>query len=228
MYGLRRVTLAVTSLLLSASTIHLLNLPSETAASHLSQALGDLEAMSVNHRFAARAVDIIRQLSSKWNIALPEGAATVALYRMGGHRDSQSEPPSTFFAASIPRDHSSGGRTRSGDSSHSHQESPFPPPHQQDHQHLHGPTSMPLSFFSDPQTPLDATQAQTAFWTPFPAQVMPTPHDLTAALMDVPAFAEQHSWPPLGGSGPPHNTRHQSDPGRLDETMSGLGDWSWD
>lgn len=39
MYGLRRVCLAVTGMLLSASTIHLLNLPSEPAVSYLSQAL---------------------------------------------------------------------------------------------------------------------------------------------------------------------------------------------
>lgn len=39
MYGLRRVCVAVPIALLSASTIYLLNLPSSSAAMHLSQAL---------------------------------------------------------------------------------------------------------------------------------------------------------------------------------------------
>merc|ERR1711939_142779 len=77
MYGLRRVCLAVSSFLMSASTIHLLNLPSESASAHLGQGLSDLQAMSVNHQFAARCVDIIRSLASKWNIALPDSAASV-------------------------------------------------------------------------------------------------------------------------------------------------------
>ncbi|USW58402.1 hypothetical protein Slin15195_G117210 [Septoria linicola] len=236
MYGLRRVTLAVTSLLLSASTIHLLNLPSEQAAAHLSQALHDLEAMSVNHRFAARAVDIVRSLSSKWNIALPEGAAAVAVYRMGSrHTGTTSPPPSTFFAASIPRELSTGSqRARSGDSvsvapsAASHQDSPFLPPQQQ------GPTSAP-TFYSDPTTPLDERTAQTAFWTPFPTQVMPiSQHDL--GLGDFAGLGGQQvqSWAMLGGAGnviggqgtvPSH--RNQSDPGH-DHSMGGLGDWTWD
>lgn len=234
MYGLRRVCLAVTNILLSASTIHLLNLPSESAAVHLSQGLNDLEAMSTNHRFAARAVDIIRSLSSKWNIALPEGAAAVAVYRLGAQRNVSSPPPSTFFAASIPRNRSSEGRSRSGNSSVP--ESPFTPPTTNPHQHTQnnqrGPTSVPM-FYSDPQTQLDPSQAATAFWTPFPTQVMPiNQHDLHPAMMDVSQFGGQHQWPQFSVSGTgQHPYRHQSDPGYpapVDESMSGVGDWGWE
>lgn len=231
MYGLRRVSLAVTSLLLSASTIHLLNLPNEEAAAHLSQGLHDLEAMSVNHRFAARAVDIIRSLSTKWKIALPEGAASVAVYRMAGQREISSPPPSTFFAASIPRKQSSEGKTRSGENSH--QESPFDPPgsstkiaHPQPQN-----TSVP-TFYSDPTIPMDATQAQTAFWTPFPTQVMPIPqYDMSSTMMDLSHLDGQPEWPIYGGSssGTPqdYHGRQSSAPGRLDEDMSGMENWHW-
>lgn len=232
MYGLRRVSLAVTSLLLSASTIHLLNLPSEEAAANLSQGLHDLEAMSVNHRFAARAVDIIRSLSSKWKIALPEGAASVAVYRLAGQREISSPPPSTFFAASIDRKQSSEGRARSGETSH--QESPFEPPGggsgQLTHQQPQQNTSVP-TFYSDPTIPLDATQAQTAFWTPFPTQVMPIPQfDLTSTMMDLSQLDGQQDWHMYGGSTGPsqdYHGRQSSAPGRLDEDMSGMDNWHW-
>lgn len=239
MYGLRRVTLAVTSHLLSASTIHLLNLPSEDAAAHLSQGLHDLEAMSVNHRFAARAVDIVRALSSKWKIALPEGAASVSVYRLRNQREISSPPPSTFFAASIDRKQSSEGKTRSGESSH--QESPFGPPSgdstsQLPHQQTQQNTSIP-TFYSDPTIPMDATQAQTAFWTPFPSQVMPIPqYELASTMMDLSQLEGQHDWQLYGGStGPPqpsaphdyHGSRQGSAPVRLDEDMSGMENWHW-
>ena len=233
MYGLRRVTLIVTSLLLSASTIHLLNLgQSEQAAAHLSQAVHDLSAISVNHRFAARAVDIIRSLSTKWNISLPESAAAIAVYRMdhGGRGDGRtatsSPPPSTFFAASITRELGPGA-------AQSHQNSPFL---QQPPQQRAAPTSVPM-FYSDPSTPFDEKSAQTAFWTPFPAQVMPIAQQ-EMGLGDFSALGGQHTnWNMFGstGGGVGHlqqqgPMRHQSDPGHAgqDHSMSALQDWNWD
>lgn len=228
MYGLRRVTLAVTSLLLSASTIHLLNLPSEQAANHLSQALHDLESMSVNHKFAARAAEIILALSSKWNIALPEAAAAIAVYRMGSC--TASPPPSSFFAASIPRELSGGSQgTRSGDSASiapsatPHRESPFLPPQQQ------GPTSVPF-FYSDPTTPLDERTAQAAFWTPFPTQVMPIgQQDLGLGEFSGSGGQQVHNWAMYGGTGASQtvtDNRHHSDPGQ-DHHMGDMDAWSW-
>src|ERR1700761_617714 len=126
MYGLRRVCPAVISLLLSATTIHLLNLPAEPATINLSQGIQDLQTMSTNHQFAAESVDIIVSLANKWGIALPDDVATNRTFRPGTQRSWQSPASSTFWAASIPRKESSGG-TRSSDSS-SHNDSPFPPP----------------------------------------------------------------------------------------------------
>jgi hypothetical protein len=39
MYGLRRTSLAVSSIVLSASTVHLMNLPCQSAAVQLTQAM---------------------------------------------------------------------------------------------------------------------------------------------------------------------------------------------
>lgn len=175
MFGLRRVTHIVCSLLMSASTIHLLNLPSETAAANLSQGLHDLQAMSVNHQFAGNCIDIIRSLATKWNIALPEGAASVAIYRASGGKSWPSPPPSAFFAASIPRKPSSGSGTRSDSSMSSNtQGTPFGPSTQpQASQPSQAQAQAFQTFYSDPTTPMEASQAQHAFWTPFPVQGVP-------------------------------------------------------
>lgn len=200
MYGLRRVSQPTAALLLSASTIHLLNLPSEGAANNLCQGLLDLEAMSVNHCFAARAIEIIRSLASKWNIALPEGAAAVANYRLNGpgiEGVSQHSPPQTsFFAATIWRKQSSEGKK----SSHSAQsrssqpkDSPFsPPPHQKPQQPTSALGTEPI-FYDDPAAPLDPHHAH--FWTPFPTQTMPMMHPHDADMMDLGTqFDGQQQW----------------------------------
>ena len=188
MYGLRRVTLPVTSLLLSASTIHLLNLPAEPSASHLSQALHDLQAMSTNHQFAAQCVDIIRSLAKKWSISLPEGAASVSAFRLAGQRPSPTS--SNFWAASIPRDVSSSG-TNSNQSSSSQHESPFQPPHPQ------RPPSYP-NFFDEPGSQMDPGMTQNLFWTPFPGQTMPVPpeHVVPSMHMDMSGMENSATqWP---------------------------------
>ena len=226
LYGLRRVCLAVSGLLLSASTIHLLNLPNEPAATNLSQALQDLEAMSTNHRFAARCVDIVRALSSKWNVALPEDAAAVTIYRTAARSsDISSSPLSTFFAASIHRKLSSEDRARSGESITNQHDSRFRPP---------GQPSSPSPFDSNPPTPRDP-RAQMPFWTPFPAQGMPVPQqDLGGTTMvDVSQFEGQQPWSPMFGAVPsagPATDYHQRQPpplDRLDEDMGEMGGWGW-
>ena len=90
LYGLRCVCLTVTSLLLSAGTIHLLNLPSESASSYLAQGIRDLGDISVNHQFAVRCIDIITGLAAKWNIALPQGTAIA-------HQQTWPSPTSSTF-----------------------------------------------------------------------------------------------------------------------------------
>jgi hypothetical protein len=242
MYGLRRVASPITSWVLSACTIHLLNLPNETAANNLTQGLHDLEAMSVNHAFAARAIDIIRSLSSKWTIALPEGAAAVANYRMAGGRKSPVQM--SFFAASIPRKTSSEGRkpsATSNSSAHSKQ-SPFSPPttsaHQQQQpqsQHHHylnqPPVASPMAVLSDPSAPLDPRSGN--FWTPFPTQAMPMPqqHEDHSAF-DYSNFSNQQQWQsyedPSSQSQQGHDFKSGQISGRVDENMGGVEQWHWD
>ncbi|KAF2765274.1 hypothetical protein EJ03DRAFT_210798 [Teratosphaeria nubilosa] len=101
-YGLRRVHLSVTSILLSASTIHLLNLPSAPATLHLTQALQDLEATSVNHHFAARCIDIIHSLAANWKISLPGSLGPGSALGKGTFR-KWSSPPANFAPFFIPR-----------------------------------------------------------------------------------------------------------------------------
>ncbi|KAK3671894.1 hypothetical protein LTR78_008260 [Recurvomyces mirabilis] len=211
MYGLRRVCHLVCSWIMSASTIHLLNLPQASAAANLSQGLHDLKTMSVNHLFAARCIDIIRALATKWNIALPEDAAAVSSFRL--MRQWPSPPASDFFATTIPRKDSSGSGAKSGGSISSHQpETPFPPPLQQQ-QH----SSLPLlqtqqnvpTFYTDPTAPMDADQAQHAFWTPFPAQGLPMSFSDISMDFNSPTTGSIHgiSWPGYGGSAGPPTTQ---------------------
>ena len=226
MYGLRRVCMAVPGLLLSASTIHLLNLPSEPAASHLSQGLRDLQTLSTNHQFAARCVNIIRSLATKWNIALPEGAASISAFRQPGQRSWSSPTSSNFWAATIPREASSGdpGSSNSATSNH---EPPFPPPTSQ--QQRHGPVP---TYYGDSTMRLDANQMQNPFWTPFPGQTMPVQHqDIVPSMsmglsaMENPVTQWQAFGSRAGGPMMQHDSREQSTSGRIDESMNYA--WQW-
>lgn len=123
-YGLRRVPVTVVNILLSASTIHLLMLPSESSASNLMQAIHDLQDMSVNHPFAARCLDTIRSFGAKWGIALPTSDSITSPNRYQGM--IPVSPTSIMYASPIPGHESSGSSGRQEDV-HKH-ESPFAPP----------------------------------------------------------------------------------------------------
>ncbi|TKA71016.1 hypothetical protein B0A55_06034 [Friedmanniomyces simplex] len=233
--GLRRVSLTVCSWIMTASTIHLLNLPSDVATHNLSQGMHDLQTISVNHQFAARCIDIVRSLAVKWNITLPEGANAIPGFRELATQPLKS-PTTAFFAASIPRVQSSEGRSASGSSVSSNQppDTPFAPPQ-------HPPSTFP-TYYSDPTAPMDPSQVQHAFWTPFPAQGVPAVsfHDLsfdfTSSPMDV-----MQNMQLCGGSGDSSLSSHAghqmvSDVG-MGSTMGTLGpansvgaggtDWDW-
>nr|POE75752.1 nitrogen assimilation transcription factor nit-4 [Quercus suber] len=220
MYGLRRVALAVPNVLLSAATIHLLNLPSEPAAAHLSQGLHDLQAMAVNHQFAAQCVDIIKSLAVKWDIVLPDGAAAISVFR-GTHYSPNSPPhASTFFAASIPRTNSSDTGTHSSSSISSNQ-SQFPLPSSSD-QRLQFARS-----YSDPTVSLDLSHAQDALWTPFPAQGMPInqPSAFRNFDMGYSAMRGNQQWHISDGT-----ESHHGAPGSLESSASSNFvnlDWRW-
>jgi hypothetical protein len=195
--------------------------------------------MSLNHPFAARAIDIIRSLSSKWTIALPEAAAAVANYRVAGGRRSPIQ--TSFFAASIPRKQSSEGRKQSATSIGSTQSSkmsPFSPPSaapprqqqqlQQHHRLDHPPSSTPDAVFSDPGAPLDPRHGN--FWTPFPTQVMPMPqHTDGNPAFDFMNMGGPQQWQSYGGqSHQVHDYKAGPPSGRIDEAISGSEQWHWE
>lgn len=249
MYGLRRVCLPVTGLLLSASTIHLLNLPDEQAASHLTQGMHDLQAMSTNHYFAGRCVDIIRGLANKWHIQLPDNAPRATPFRADSGCPPNGLPQSAFFAPSIPRQRSSRSGARSNDSQRtSASDSPYGPPTatqpQQD-------ASQDSVFFNDPFAQMDPMQMQSSFWLPFPAQGMPAPQPQPTGTAEMFGFGESqpadhwqgyhmsHMDEGGGGSGPgPGQQQHSQDhfaprqsagPSRImNERIGGnIGSWNW-
>ncbi|KAK5746384.1 hypothetical protein LTR17_000764 [Elasticomyces elasticus] len=229
--GLRRVSLTVCNWIMTASTIHLLNLPSDVAANNLIQGMHDLQTMSVNHPFAARCIDIIRSLASKWHINMPEGANAIIGYRQ--EPSSQLTSPTTaFFAASIPRKQASEDRTESGSSMSSNRQpdTPFAPPPQQ---------QSAFSFYSDPTAPMDENTAQHAFWTPFPLQGVPAVglHDLSFDFTNSPMESMSNmQWPVFGSenSSMSHHSGHLAMSGTEMNGMGvtsgmggGFGNWDW-
>ena len=220
MYGLRRVCPAVPSLLLSATTIHLLNLPTEPAATNLSRGIQDLQIMSTNHPFAAECIDIILSLAGKWSIAIPDEVGSASTFRPS-ERQWQSPSTSSFWAASIPRQDSSGG-ARSNDSASSYKDSPFAPPVSQSH----GPSFPPLY-----NTALAQYDPQSAFWTPFPGQTMPVPSQHVVPSMGLSPMesssSQWHSFEPILGS---TSTVTETRPHEIEVTMAesmSFHDWQW-
>lgn len=215
MYGLRRVCLPVTGLLLSASTIHLLNLPSETSARNLSQAMHDLQIMSTNHFFAGRCVNIIRSLASKWQISLPEDVPRLSVSRPNGR--SSGSPKSAFYSASIPRQNSSHSGTRSAESQESnqntHHDSPFAPPISVPQSQ--GSTAGTNFFGGDQFPPVEQSSLQQPYWLPFPVQSMPNVQlaDLhtptTNAAFGFSAGPSEPQWPHYDMAGSNPTTMHQ-------------------
>jgi hypothetical protein len=214
MYGLRRVCLVVVSLILSASTIHLLNLPAEPSTTNLNQGLHDLQAMAMNHTFAGRCVDIVRSLATKWSIGLPEGAASISAFRPPGQRTGFSPTSSTFWAASFPGH----GSSRSSGSSSSVHESPFPPP----------TTHVQSSYVPAYADPASQMEMQNVFWTPFPGQTMPVPTQLMVPSMptdmtglnDAASQWQTYQQQP-GGMGGQQGFRPATD------SSTGFQDWQW-
>ena len=220
MYGLRRICPAVPSLLLSATTIHLLNLPTEPAATHLSQGIQDLQTMSTNHPFAAECIDIILSLAGKWKIAIPDEIGSASTFRTG-ERQWQSPSNSSFWAASIPRQDSSGG-ARSNDSAASLNDSPFAPPVSQGHH----PSFAPLY-----NTTLAQFDPQSTFWTPFPGQTMPIPAQHVVPSMGLsPMESSSGEWqgfgPGMESTSNMNETRPHEHQGTMDANMS-FQDWQW-
>ncbi|KAI9793529.1 MAG: hypothetical protein M1816_007962 [Peltula sp. TS41687] len=89
LYTLRRECVLMSHCLLSASTIHLLNLPSPRASRYITDDLRNLNEASVCHGFAGRCLRIIQTLAQKWEITLPEEAS-----RIGSTSSTERPSPS--------------------------------------------------------------------------------------------------------------------------------------
>lgn len=229
MYGLRRVNLAVVNRLLSALTIHLLNLPAEPAASHLGQGLLDLQAMSLNHQFAAKCIEIIHSLATKWNIALPDVAGSIPpRNNMAGVQRRQPSPTdNSFWATSIPRKESSDDSSRSNRSTSSHHGSPYLSPTTQAPQQQ----GFQSSFYNDRSATIDALQANNPFWTPFPLQNAPVPPQNTVPSMSMDGDNHSDPWPMFqnpvtqNGHAQAHTQQHITQ--GLMDGMGFSGGWQW-
>jgi len=172
-YGLRRVCILIAHVLLSSSTVHLLNLPNPSASQGLAQGIRDLKEMSVNHAFAGRCLRIVISLGKKWGINLPAEVqqATAAV----SPETMLPSPTSGQFFAPL-------------------RNSPQPQTHQRRHSvtEMVMPTSSPSSnTASAPSAPsAPAANPTDLFWSPFPGQSMQLQVNPESRPMDITAMLD--------------------------------------
>lgn len=162
-HGLRHATPPLSSFLLTASTIHLLNLPSETSAAYLSQAIQDLQTISLTHYFAVRCLGIIQSLAVRWGIELPGGAVAVNPNVDDQFTDLQ---PSPFWQ--IGDSQASAFEGGSSSSNIGQQDFAFFPT-----TFIEQQPTLP-DVLNNPAGVIDAGYPQDVLWTPFLTQAMPT------------------------------------------------------
>ena len=170
-YGLRRVPLIATHILLSISIIHLLNLPNPSSAQDLALSITCVRGVSANHAFADRSLPIIMALSQQWNIHLPSEIAQIA-YDL---------PPEVPTSLPDPQGTENGLSHSSSVPDHSQQ---------QDNITKDATNGFPFSAVVNSPRPT-ATLAD-MFWSPFPDHSVPLqahqqngPMDISA-MLDVP------------------------------------------
>ena len=83
-FGLRCANILIAHILLTACTVHLMDLPSkgytslsdrnQTAIRNISRGLRDLAAMSKNHVWAARCFKLVCGLAEQWQLYIPDDA----------------------------------------------------------------------------------------------------------------------------------------------------------
>ena len=71
LYTLRRTSVLMPHIVVSACTIYLIKLPSPSAGPNLAQLLNDLKEMSVNHPLTIRMLRIVLSLGKRWELDLP-------------------------------------------------------------------------------------------------------------------------------------------------------------
>lgn len=156
LYTLRRTCLLMAHCLLSASTIHLLNISTPSAQRHLTHGLRDLDEMSFMNPFAARCARIVTSLAQKWAIDLPDEASEF------GKRASM-EPPSPVPSSEHLVTVSDGGP-------------PPPRPRQGSVTEL-----LPVA----ETTTAPASSLSDLFWTSFPYQGIPLQVTMDPGPMDI-------------------------------------------
>ena len=77
LYNLRQICNIAVYMVHSACTIHMLNLPEKTAKRDITHGVKHLEEIAEDWLCARRSLSILSVLARKWNIELPEEAATV-------------------------------------------------------------------------------------------------------------------------------------------------------
>lgn len=186
-YGLRRVPLIATHILLSTSIIHLLNLPNPSSAQDLALSITCLREISANHAFGMRSLHIVMALSKQWNIQLPPEIAQIAY----------DSPPRVPTSLPDPQGYGTVLTQLSSIPDHSQQQDMF---------YAKGvasgfPFSVPVSAVKNSPKPF-ATPAD-MFWSPFPDHSVPLqahrqngPMDISA-MLDVP----NNDWDQLSRDG---------------------------
>ena len=183
-YGLRRVPVIATHILLSISIIHLLNLSKASAVQDLALSITCLREISANHTFGLRSIRIITALSRQWNIHLPAEIAQIAYELPPEIPTSLSDPqgPGNAFLTlpSSAPDHSQ----------------------QQDNIHTKDMTSgLPFSAVNNSPRP-SATPAD-MFWSPFQDYSVPLQAHAQSGPMDIAAMLDvpNNDWDQLSRDG---------------------------
>ena len=77
LYGLRRIPMAITHVILASSIVHLMDLDITSAARHLAQSITSLRETTPNHSISRRLLGIIEELIKRWNIEVPAAVEEV-------------------------------------------------------------------------------------------------------------------------------------------------------
>lgn len=166
-YGLRRIPLVATHILLSASIIHLLNLPNPSSAHYLALAITSLREVSANHAFSRRCLHITIALSRQWSIHLPSEVTQIAY-------DLPPEVPTSLSDPKIASTHIL--------------DEPDPSQQQDDLHPKDVAPHLPFSAVKDSSRPF-VTPAD-MFWSPFPDHSVPLQAHQPNGPMDISAMLD--------------------------------------
>ena len=182
LYGLRRVTVLLTHIVLSSGIIHLLDLPNPSAASNLAKSITSLREISANHAFATRCANIIMALARQWNISLPPEVSKAAY-------DLPLEPGiKPAVAQSSPAKDTYLSPTSD---------------HAQQQQHVNArDVALELPFAPVKNSPRGVYNTPDLFWSPFPDQSLPLQAHHHGGPMDISAMLDaSNEWDQLNRDG---------------------------